>query len=103
MPNAKKEWVLEMSVQSFLKVTEEFDDSNIHIFEMPALLIFVTNANEYSVEGFKTLEEAKDYMEKKFDATEGSSLDGVFFYGKEMEWKEVHSFDFRERKTERRE
>jgi len=104
MPDIKKEWILEMPVQSLLRVMQDVGPSELYVFEEPAVLIFMSDEGEetYSVEGFKTLEKAKNYMEKKFHTTEGYMLDGVFFYGKEMEWKEVRSFDFREMKTERR-
>lgn len=92
------QWILQAPIQFILKIMEYLDHSELDVFEKPVVLIFTTGDDEYSVEGFNTLDEAKHHMENEHDAAEGYWLDSAYFEGKELEWKERKYFDFVEKK-----
>jgi hypothetical protein len=95
----KEKWVMQMPIQELLALTEFLDKSELDVLEKPALLIFATEEDEYSIEGFNTLEEAKEHMENEYNPAEGYYLEDAYYKGKEMEWTEVKRFDFREKKV----
>lgn len=89
-----RKWILQMPIQELVKLTEFLDYSRIFMLESPVLLVFSTSENEFSVVGFKTLEEAKTHMEVEHDPSEGYTLESAYFEGKEMQWTEVKRVDF---------
>ena len=99
-----KEWILEMPIQEMVKLTEFLDHSEFETLAEPALLVFSTDDDEFSIMGFGTLEEATSYME--VDQCEGYGdgyeLESAYFEGREMTWTEVRKFDFVEKKKKKK-
>lgn len=89
-------WVLELPVQILVELLDL--DDVVRDLVQPVVLIFSTEDNEFSVSGFATKVEAKEYMEHEQADFEGYLLEHAFVEGKPVEWKEKRNFDFVEKK-----